>query len=220
MVQFSRPADSLYFQHDYDTEDSVLKMKFTTLTIAITLLVLGACSKPAESTNTAKANSNAAKPATETASKPATETASKPAQGDDNVFTNQEAGVTFTVPAGWKAEPNNEQIQVSSPDGSVTIVMWVPEEDSFQEASKAIGDQIDKQLQNVKTDGDGDTVKINGMDAFELTGSGTYEGTAVKWAVDLIKAKKPFIALSIGESEKLQQHMDAYKALVGSIKPI
>ena len=37
MVQFSRPADSLYFQHDYDTEDSVLKMKFTTLMIAITL---------------------------------------------------------------------------------------------------------------------------------------------------------------------------------------
>ena len=111
-------------------------------------------------------------------------------------------------------------VQVSSPDDSVTIVLWVPDTDSFEDAAKAMGDQIDKQLDNVKTDNDGSETTVNGMPAYTLTGTGKYEGTPVHWAVDLIKAKKPFIALSIGESAKLQQHLDGYKKLVASIKPV
>lgn len=200
-----------------------MKTTFLSLLFITVFALVTACSKPATSTNTAStntasSNSSASKSTSDSSAKP-TETASKQG-GDDNVFTNKEAGVTFTVPAGWKAEPSGDQIQVSSPDGAVTIILWVPDTDNFQEAAKALGDQIDKQLENVQTDGDGDTVTVNGMEAFELKGTGTYEGTKVHWAVDLIKANKPFIALSIGESEKLQQHMDGYRALVQSIKKV
>jgi hypothetical protein len=191
-------------------------------------MLFAGCGGVAVTTNTT--NANAAKPAnTNAASTTSNANASSAntnaasaktsAQGD-NVITNQEAGITFTVPEGWKSEPNGEQIQVSSPDDSVTIVLWVPDTDSFEDAAKAMGDQIDKQLQDVKTDGDGKETTVNGMQAYTLTGTGKYEGTPVNWAVDLIKAKKPFIALSIGESAKLQQHLDGYKKLVQSIKPV
>ena len=208
-------------------------MKTTRLIVPLAMAgtLLAGCGGTAINTNTA--NTNAAKPtntnaasATSNANASNANTSStnaattKTSAAGDNVFTNQEAGITFTVPEGWKAEPNGEQIQVSSPDDSVTIVLWVPDAASFEDAAKAMGDQIDKQLQDVKTDGDGSQTTVNGMQAYTLTGTGKYEGTPVNWAVDLIKAKKPFIALSIGESGKLQQHLDGYKKLVQSIKPV
>jgi hypothetical protein len=202
-----------------------LKTTSLILPLAVAGLLLTSCSI---SMSTNNANANAAKPAnTNAVSSTSNANAStsnanttKTSAAGDNVFTNQEAGITFTVPTGWKAEPSGEQIQVSSPDDAVTIVLWVPDTDSFEEAAQAMGEQIDQQLNDVKQDGEGTESTVNGMPTFTLTGTGTYEGTPVHWSVDLIKAKKPFIALSMGESAKLQQHLDGYKKLVQSIKPV
>jgi hypothetical protein len=195
--------------------------------IALAGMLLTGCGTTTITTTNTSTASNTNKPAntnaaSTTANANATANANTTATSaaGDNVFTNQEAGVTFTVPAGWKVEPNGEQVQVSSPDDSVTIVLWVPDTDSFEEAAKAMGEQIDSQLDEVQSEGEGKESTVNGMPAYTLSGTGKYEGTPVHWAVDLIKAKKPFIALSIGESAKLQQHLDGYKKLVQSIKPV
>lgn len=62
-------------------------------------------------------------------------------QGEEK-FTHTEAGVQFVLPKGWKAKPDGEVITVSSADDGLQVVFWVPDEDSFDAAVKALDKEI------------------------------------------------------------------------------
>src|ERR1044071_10291011 len=51
---------------------------------------------------------------------------------ENDLFSHEAAGVQFQLPKGWKAEPDGEQILVTAPDHSFSVVFWVPDEDSFE----------------------------------------------------------------------------------------
>jgi hypothetical protein len=139
------------------------------------------------------------------------------AQGDE-VFTHEAAGVQFHLPKGWKAEPDGEQILVTAPDNSFSIVFWVPEEDSFEEAVKALDEELAKTIQKMKPASKGKSGSHNGMEHFTATGTGEVEGVAVSWSVDLLAAKKPLIILTFAADGKTGKYLDDYKNFVMSIK--
>lgn len=135
-------------------------------------------------------------------------------------FTNQEAGVSFTVPAGWKAEPNGEVIQVSSPDEAVTVVLWVPTEDTFEATIQALGDELDKMLTDVTVEGDAQELEINGIKTYVVTGTGVLDGTPVAWDIAVLAGKKAFIALVLGESASLSKHQPAFRQMMQSFRRV
>jgi predicted Zn-dependent protease len=135
-------------------------------------------------------------------------------------FTHAEGGVQFTVPDGWKAEPEGEQLTVSPPDGSLGIVFWVPEGDTFDAALDALGDELEKTIKDAKLDGEPKEDTHNGMEHASLTGTGVVEGEKVAFSVDLLMAKKPVIVLTFASPENLEKHAGAYQSLVKSIKKL
>lgn len=135
-------------------------------------------------------------------------------------FRNQQAGVAFTVPEGWKAEPNGEVIQVSSPDEAVTVVLWVPKEDTFEATIQALGDELDKILTDVTVDGDAKEFEINGIPTYAVSGTGVLDGTPVSWDIAVLNGKKAFIALVVSESAKLAKHQASFTQLLSSFRRI
>lgn len=135
-------------------------------------------------------------------------------------FTHEEGGIEFTVPDGWKAEQEGEQFTASPPDGSIGVVFWVPEGDTFDAAADALGDELEKTIKNAKLDGEGKDGTHNGMRHASFSGSGVMGGENIIFRVDMLMAKKPVIVLTFGSPEVIKQYADEYHSLLGSIKKV
>lgn len=142
------------------------------------------------------------------------------AQSEGKTFTHEAGGITFTLPAGWKAEPDGAQLTASPEEGGISISFWVTEEDDFEAASEAVGEELGKLLKNIKLDEDKKEDTHNGMPHASFTGSGQIEGHDVLFSADLIQAKKPVIVLTFGVADQIQKHAAAYTQLVKSIKKV
>ncbi|MBI3652858.1 MAG: hypothetical protein HY231_17680 [Acidobacteria bacterium] len=140
-------------------------------------------------------------------------------QGDDT-FTHKDAGIQFHLPKGWKAEPDGEQITVTAPDNSFAVVFWVPAENTFAEAVKALDQELAKTIKNMKITDPSQQDQHNGMEHFAKGGTGEVEGVSVHWSVDLLQGKKPIIVLTFVSIEKAETHAAGYKELVMSIKKV
>ena len=138
----------------------------------------------------------------------------------DKTFKHEEGGIQFDAPAGWKSEAEDDQITVSAPDDSISIVLWVPEADTFDAALDALDEELAKMVKNIKIDGEAKTDTHNGMRHAGLTGSGKIEGADVLWSVDLLMAKKPVIALTFASPGNFEKHAGDYSKLVKSIKKV
>jgi hypothetical protein len=139
---------------------------------------------------------------------------------DDETFTHKDAGVQFHLPKGWKAKPDGEVITVSSPDGSLQVVFWVPDEDTFDAAVKDLDKELAKTIKNIKTTGKPSQDTHNGMAHYGETGTGDVEGTTIAWSVDVLGAQKPLIILTFAAPNLFEKYADDYAKLVNSIKKI
>ncbi len=139
---------------------------------------------------------------------------------DAKTFTHEGAGVTFDVPPGWTAEPDGEQLTVAPAGGGVSLVFWVPEEEDFDEATKALGEELAKQIEDIKFDGEPKADKHNGMDHAAVSGSGKVDGKEILFSADILEAKKMLIVLTFGSAEGIQKHAADYMKLVKSIKKV
>jgi predicted Zn-dependent protease len=140
-----------------------------------------------------------------------------PAQDAKN-YTHKESGITFDVPAGWKAEPDGEQLTVSSPDDSVALVFWVPTESTFDAAVEALDEELAKTIKNMKADGEVKVDTHNGMRHAGQSGTGEIEGKNILWSVDMLQAKKPVIILTFAAPEQIEKHAGDYAKIVKSIR--
>ncbi len=142
------------------------------------------------------------------------------AQAEGTTSTPPPGASTFPRPAGWKAEPDGEQITASPADGGISIVLWVTKENDFEAAAEALGEELGKQIKNLKLDGDPKEGTHNGMPYAAVRGSGQIEGEDIIFSADLLAAKKPVIILSFGTAEGLQKYAAEYGQLVKSIKKV
>jgi hypothetical protein len=139
---------------------------------------------------------------------------------DDRIYTHQDAGVKFELPKGWKAEPDGEVITVSTPDDSLQMVFWVPDEDTFDAAVKDLDKELGKTIKNIKTTGKETKDMHNGMPHYGQSGTGEVEGTTIEWSVDVLGAKKPVIILSFAAPGVWEKNAENAGKFIASIKKI
>lgn len=169
--------------------------------------------------NTAAANAPAANaPAAQTASAPAASASPAAQTASGQLVSHPEAGLQFEVPAGWKTDEEGEQYRLLSADGDISVTFWVPVEGDFENAAKAIGEEIGTQLTDLKYDAEPRQDKHNGMDHISVTGSGKSEGRNVNFSADLLQAKKPVIILTFSSPDNFRRHEAEYSKFVSSIR--
>ena len=193
-------------------------MKKLNLILALTLFAVLAlaCSsgsdKPTTSTNTT----------TDKKAQPAKTETTKPSDSaqDSNVYTHKEGGIQFEVPSAWKATPSGDNMTVSSGDGGLQVVFWVPEENSFEDAVKDLDKELSKTIKNTKTIGKPTQDTHNGMPHYGESGTGVVNGNTIAWSVDVLSAKKPVIILSFAAPNLYEKNSADYEKLINSIKKI
>jgi predicted Zn-dependent protease len=137
---------------------------------------------------------------------------------NDRIYTHPDAGIQFELPKGWKAKPDGEVITVSTADDSLQMVFWVPEEDSFDAAVKALDKELEKTIKNIKTTGKPAEDTHNGMPHFSTEGTGEVGGTTIAWSVDVLAAKKVVIILTFAAPGIAEKHASEAAQFISSIK--
>ena len=204
------------------------------LAIALASQLLLACSKDATNSNansnananTKTTSTNTTTTNTNTTSKVTNSNSAAPAQqtsttaSGENLYTHAEGGIQFELPAGWKAEPSGDQMTLSTQDSSLSVVLWVPAEDDFQQAVEELDKELSKTIKNVKPSGEPRETTVGGMSTFSQSGTGVVEGNEIQWSVDIIKAKKPVIALTFAAPGIWEKHQAEYQQFAKSIKRV
>ena len=169
-------------------------------------------------TTTNSANANTALKANTNSAAPAQQS-STTASGD-NVYTHAEGGIQFELPAGWKATPEGDHMTLSTQDNSLSVVLWVPAEGDFQQAVDELDKELGKTIKNIKPSGEPRETTVGGMQTFSQSGTGDVEGNEIQWSVDIIKAKKPVIALTFAAPGVWEKHQGEYQQFAKSIKKV
>lgn len=135
-------------------------------------------------------------------------------------FTHADAGVRFTLPKGWKAEPDGAVITVSTPDDSLNMVFWVPDAETFDAAIKELDTELGKMMKNVKATGKERKDTHNGMPHYGQSGTGEVDGVTIEWSVDVLAAKKPVLILSFAAPGVWEKHAENTGKFIASIRKI
>jgi hypothetical protein len=196
------------------------------IALALLVLVIAACSKSSNdnssnSSNSNNSNSNSSNSNNSNNSNSSLSSKDAPAEtNSEGVFHDDKAGIRLQAPKGWKTRLDGEQLIISAPDDSMTMVFWVPE-GSFESAVKDLDRQISKRVKRLKTTTNGSESSTNGMPIYTIAGTGEVDGNDIEWSVDIIKApKKPTIVLTFAQPGAWGKHAADLKEFVASIKPI
>lgn len=198
-----------------------MKVLKVILAAALASQLLLACSKDTNSnssntSNTTKTSSTTTN-TTKTTNAEATANSSSTAL-NENIFRHEAGGIQFEKPAGWKSEQSGDRMTLTSPEDALSVVIYVASEENFKEATEAIDKELSKTIKNVKTNGEPQETKLDGMETVTTNGTGEVDGNEIRWAVDLIKAKKPVIVLTFAAPGLWEKYQGDYQKLGKSIK--
>ena len=176
--------------------------------------------KPAVVTNAnTNANTNAATPANTNANTNATSNTAAATKMEGDVVNIDEAGVTMTIPKGFKHSKDGEDIIVKTEDEGVDIRFTVPKDGDYNKALVDAATEIDDYLKDVKVEDKGTKTNVNGMEATTMGGTATNEGEAVNWQLTIINApKKPVLANIYAEKTSMEKHGAEVKKFLDSVK--
>lgn len=212
-----------------------MKTLKATLTLGLAAALFAGCSKNTNSgntttTTTTTTNNSASKatgPATPPmATPPSTSTptgsnanTSSPS-GAGEVFTHNEAGVRFTLPAGWKTKNEGETLIATSEHEAISVVLWVPRGDDFDKATDELKQRLQSVIKNPQVTTPGQEITHNGMRAYTAAGTGEVNGEQIIWEVDIIQSKKPFFVVTFAAPQMFKMHQADYQSLLNSLKPV
>ena len=181
----------------------------------------GTATAPANANKPANTNVAAPAPANTNAAAPAnTNTSAATKTGSGEVFTHENGGIQFEVPATWKSKADGDVMEITSTDDSLYVMIWVPQDQSVDAALESIGTEVDNYLANVNIAGEPTTGTLSGMNIHSLDGTGTYQGQPVDFSLELIEAKKPVIVLTITDKGAMAKHQADFTKFAQSIKRI
>ena len=212
-----------------------MKTLKTILALGVAAALFAGCSKNANNTNATTTTTNTTNttskvtdptatrtmPTPPASSTPAGNTAGQTSpSGAGETFTHPDAGVQFTLPAGWKTQGEGEKIIATSEHEAISVVLWVPRGDDFDKATDELMQQLDNVIKNPQITSPGKESTHNGMRAFTAAGRGEVDGQPVLWEVDVLQAKKPFFVVTFASPDMFRMHQADYQQLLASLRPV
>lgn len=176
--------------------------------VVISGLFFFGCSNPPAATNTTTTATNSV---ATTVSPVAVATPSATASAGEEVVL-EEVGIKYTIPGDWKKEAEGN---LSADNGNIGVFFIVPPEGKGEEVLKNLMGSLEKNLTDVKMEGEAAEHEIGGIKSYSANGTGkTKEGQEMEWGVEVMMVKKPLILLEMtakGSYEKNQASFDAFE---------
>lgn len=136
-----------------------------------------------------------------------------------NLVTLQDAGIQYEIPSGWRTQSHPNALQITSPDGGVSIIIGLAVNDNMESLIAGLKEYLRKDYRNFKAGTDLQKETINDLRAVIENGSGETSEGVMEWnIVMLLGGKRPVIAFTVAEQKAFRNSQGEYIKLVQSIK--
>ena len=134
-------------------------------------------------------------------------------------YTFESADLKFEVPEKWKAERNeNGNPVVTSGDGSLIVKFSIPKQADFDQAAADLKQDLQKELKNIKQNGNRRQYELNGLPTTSESGTGDGKDGPVLWSIDFIEAGKPVILYSTATAKEWTNNVADYYVFIHSMR--
>lgn len=131
----------------------------------------------------------------------------------------KEAEIQYEVPPGWRTQKQNDAMQITSPDGGVSIIVGLAVNDNVEAMIAGLKEYLRKDYQNFKVSGDLQKESINDLRALIENGTGETSEGVMEWnIVVIIGGKHSIIAFTVAEQKAFKNSQSDYIKWVQSIK--
>jgi predicted Zn-dependent protease len=138
-----------------------------------------------------------------------------------NLVVIKEAEIQYEIPAGWRTEPHKDALQITSPDGGVSIIIGLAVNDNTEAMIAGLKEYLKQDYQNFKVGSDLQKETINDLRAVIENGTGETSEGLMEWnIVLLIGGKRPVFAFTVAEQKAFRNSQGDYIKLVQSIKKV
>ncbi len=129
-------------------------------------------------------------------------------------------GLEFRLPDKWSVETGKQKLTLVAPneDGFIQFTVLQPGNDASLRAQ--VAQALTTYLSDTVLADPGDSIAVNGMPAFRVSGTGASDATNVRFmavAVAVSQAK-PVLVLAYASDESFAAHAPVFEALVKSLK--
>ena len=194
--------------------------------------LLAGCSQPSApvaSATPAAASATASPVATATPAASATPAAESPTPAVEDSATPgassettqgkvDEAGIEFSIPAGWRSDDKDGTIAVGPADDSCVILFMIPPDQNADKVGEVSEQLLNGLMTDVKAEGEGEQTERNGLKIFTLSGTGKSDGKDMDWNVEVINGKKLLMVTAMGEKAGIEANAKEIGELYQSIK--
>lgn len=131
------------------------------------------------------------------------------------VFTHQQSGLNFELPAGWTYTQVGDHFEATSPNEDVTLLFFVGNETEAEAAADEAAETLDEIFSNVNITLGPEIAEVNGLTQVYLEGDGTMEGVRMDWDLTIVCGnRKAMVIVGLGDIEGMQRVVDGIYASV------
>ena len=140
----------------------------------------------------------------------------------DNVFTHQTASLELSFPDHWVINTEDEILEAYSPDSLINMFFIILESSDLEEGINEINQQLVNELGEITIISEEEEFTINGMPAYELTGSFQIDDVEQNISLDLIitPSARVMAIYSIYLPESIEKYKDDLSYIINHLKPI
>jgi len=140
----------------------------------------------------------------------------------DNVFTHQTASLELSFPDHWVINTEDEILEAYSPDSLINMFFIILESSDLEEGINEINQQLVNELGEITIISEEEEFTINGMPAYELTGSFQIDDVEQNISLDLIitPSARVMAIYSIYLPDSIEKYKDDLSFIINHLKPI
>lgn len=132
------------------------------------------------------------------------------------VFTHQQSGLNFELPAGWTYTQVGDHFEATSPNEDVTLLFFVGNETEAEAAADEAAEVLDELFSNVNITLGPEIEEVNGLVQIYLEGDGYMDDIQMDWDLTIACGdRKAMVIVALGDIEGMQRVVDNIYASIG-----
>jgi hypothetical protein len=137
------------------------------------------------------------------------------------VKTDADAKVTYEVPAGFTATTKDNLTALNDQKNEMAFFLVRTNEKDLDKAMAELDKLVAPYIKDIKIAGKPSTATYNGMKAFQVKGTGTFESKPVNVTLRILETpnKAFFVVAGVYLTSKKEELKDTFNKFYNSIKP-
>ena len=132
------------------------------------------------------------------------------------------AQVVIWVPDNWSQQGNEDSLMIMDPDQEVFVTFAHMGDYDLTRALELLEEELAGFIEEARSDDQGRRGQLNGMDVFQMSGSGKIKGSEVRLWIRILETpnRHAFLAVGVVPVSRIERHGETVRRILDAIRPL